>query len=73
VITSSTTDRRSGASATDATSHCRRGARPDPPVPGTGVVVGLVLDILRSLGAELDRQVDEDDPIDADPQEVIAR
>ena len=31
------------------------------------VVVGLVLDILRSLGAELDRQVDEDDPIDAEP------
>jgi multicomponent Na+:H+ antiporter subunit A len=37
------------------------------------VVVGLVLDILRSLGAELDRQVDEDDPIDAEPDEVIAR
>ena len=30
------------------------------------VVVGLVLDMLRSLGAELDRQADEDDPIDAD-------
>ena len=37
------------------------------------VVVGLVLDILRSLGAELDRQVDEDDPIDAAPDEVIVR
>jgi multicomponent Na+:H+ antiporter subunit A len=37
------------------------------------VVVGLVLDILRSLGAELDRQVDEDDPIDAEPDEVIVR
>ena len=37
------------------------------------VVVGLVLDILRSLGAELDRQVDEDDPIDVAPDEVIAR
>ena len=37
------------------------------------VVVGLVLDVLRSLGAELDRQVDEDDPIDAAPDEVIVR
>ncbi len=37
------------------------------------VVVGLVLDILRSLGAELDRQVDEDDPIDVAPDEVIVR
>jgi multicomponent Na+:H+ antiporter subunit A len=37
------------------------------------IVVGLVLDILRSLGAELDRQLDEDDPIDAEPGEVIAR
>ncbi|SFE06870.1 Na+/H+ antiporter subunit A [Blastococcus tunisiensis] len=37
------------------------------------IVVGLVLDILRSLGAELDREVDEDDPIDAAPGEVIAR
>ena len=37
------------------------------------IVVGLVLDVLRSLGAELDRQVDEDDPIDAAPDEVIAR
>jgi len=37
------------------------------------IVVGLVLDVLRSLGAELDRQVDEDDPIDSAPDEVIAR
>ena len=37
------------------------------------IVVGLVLDILRSLGAELDRQLDEDDPIDAAPGEVILR
>jgi multicomponent Na+:H+ antiporter subunit A len=37
------------------------------------VVVGLVLDILRSLGAELDRQVDQDDPIDVEPGEVIVR
>ncbi|WP_347059128.1 Na+/H+ antiporter subunit A [Blastococcus sp. HT6-30] len=37
------------------------------------IVVGLVLDILRSLGAELDRQADEHDPIDATPGEVIAR
>ena len=37
------------------------------------IVVGLVLDILRSLGAELDRQVDENDPIDAAPDEVIVR
>jgi len=37
------------------------------------IVVGLVLDILRSLGAELDRQVDEDDPIDVSPGEVIVR
>ena len=37
------------------------------------VVVGLVLDILRSLGAELDRQLDEDDPIDVAPDEVIVR
>ena len=37
------------------------------------IVVGLVLDILRSLGAELDRQVDENDPIDAAPGEVILR
>ena len=38
------------------------------------VVVGLVLDMLRSLGAELDRQEDEDDPIDGRvPDEVIVR
>jgi multicomponent Na+:H+ antiporter subunit A len=37
------------------------------------IVVGLVLDILRSLGAELDRQVDEEDPIDLQPGEVILR
>ncbi|MCF6744316.1 Na+/H+ antiporter subunit A [Blastococcus sp. KM273128] len=37
------------------------------------IVVGLVLDILRSLGAELDRQVDEDDPIDVAPGEVVLR
>ncbi|SDF62825.1 multisubunit sodium/proton antiporter, MrpA subunit (TC 2.A.63.1)/multisubunit sodium/proton antiporter, MrpB subunit (TC 2.A.63.1) [Blastococcus aurantiacus] len=37
------------------------------------IVVGLVLDILRSLGAELDRQADEDDPIDVSPGEVIVR
>jgi multicomponent Na+:H+ antiporter subunit A len=37
------------------------------------IVVGLVLDVLRSLGAELDRQVDEDDPIDSAPDEVIVR
>ena len=29
------------------------------------IVVGLVLDVLRTLGAELDRQEDEDDPIEA--------
>ncbi|WP_409331230.1 Na+/H+ antiporter subunit A [Trujillonella humicola] len=37
------------------------------------IVVGLVLDILRSLGAELDRQLDENDPIDVEPGEVVAR
>jgi multicomponent Na+:H+ antiporter subunit A len=37
------------------------------------IVVGLVLDVLRSLGAELDRQEDEGDPIDAEPGEVIVR
>jgi multicomponent Na+:H+ antiporter subunit A len=37
------------------------------------IVVGLVLDVLRSLGAELDRQDDEDDPIEAQPGEVIVR
>jgi multicomponent Na+:H+ antiporter subunit A len=29
--------------------------------------------VLRSLGAELDRQEDEGDPIDAEPGEVIVR
>ncbi|MQA33918.1 Na+/H+ antiporter subunit A [Modestobacter roseus] len=37
------------------------------------IVVGLVLDILRSLGAEQDRQEDEQDPVDTAPDEVIAR
>jgi multicomponent Na+:H+ antiporter subunit A len=37
------------------------------------IVVGLVLDVLRSLGAELDRQEDEDDPIEAEAGEVIVR
>jgi multicomponent Na+:H+ antiporter subunit A len=37
------------------------------------IVVGLILDILRSLGAELDRQEEEDDPIEAEPGEVIVR
>jgi multicomponent Na+:H+ antiporter subunit A len=37
------------------------------------IVVGLVLDVLRSLGAELDRQQDEDDPIDAPTDAVILR
>jgi len=40
------------------------------------VVVGLVLDILRSLGAELDRQEDQQDeegPAHPDREEVIAR
>ena len=37
------------------------------------VVVGLVLDVLRSLGAELDRQEDEDDPIELNAGEVIVR
>jgi multicomponent Na+:H+ antiporter subunit A len=37
------------------------------------IVVGLVLDVLRSLGAELDRQEDEGDPIDAETGEVIVR
>ncbi|MCV2491061.1 Na+/H+ antiporter subunit A [Geodermatophilus sp. YIM 151500] len=37
------------------------------------VVVGLVLDVLRSLGAELDRQEEENDPIEAAPDEVILR
>ncbi|MCZ2846679.1 Na+/H+ antiporter subunit A [Modestobacter sp. VKM Ac-2978] len=37
------------------------------------IVVGLVLDVLRSLGAEQDRQEDEQDPIETAPEEVIAR
>ena len=37
------------------------------------IVVGLVLDVLRSLGAELDRQEDEDDPIELSPGEVVVR
>jgi multicomponent Na+:H+ antiporter subunit A len=37
------------------------------------VVVGLVLDVLRSLGAELDRQEDEDDPVETTPGEVLVR
>lgn len=37
------------------------------------IVVGLVLDVLRSLGAELDRQEAEGDPIDVGPEEVVFR
>ncbi len=37
------------------------------------IVVGLVLYVLRSLGAELDRQEDEDDPIELTPGEVVLR
>jgi multicomponent Na+:H+ antiporter subunit A len=37
------------------------------------IVVGLVLDVLRSLGAELDRQEDESDPIELAPGEVVLR
>jgi multicomponent Na+:H+ antiporter subunit A len=39
------------------------------------IVVGLVLDVLRSLGAELDRREDEDEDeaIEAEPGEVIVR
>ncbi|MGK5110520.1 Na+/H+ antiporter subunit A [Geodermatophilus sp. CPCC 205506] len=37
------------------------------------IVVGLVLDVLRSLGAELDRQEDEEDPIELTPGEVVVR
>jgi multicomponent Na+:H+ antiporter subunit A len=37
------------------------------------IVVGLVLDVLRSLGAELDRQEDEDDPVDTPTDAVILR
>jgi multicomponent Na+:H+ antiporter subunit A len=38
------------------------------------VVVGLVLDILRTLGAEIDRQIDEAGPdaVAEDPAEVRA-
>ena len=35
--------------------------------------VPLMADVLRSLGAELDRQEDEGDPIEAEPGEVIVR
>ncbi|RBY80489.1 Na+/H+ antiporter subunit A [Blastococcus sp. TF02A-26] len=37
------------------------------------IVVGLVLDVLRSLGAELDRQEDEDDPIELNEGEMVVR
>ncbi|MGY1725060.1 Na+/H+ antiporter subunit A [Blastococcus sp. SYSU DS0533] len=37
------------------------------------VVVGLVLDVLRSLGAELDRQEEEGEDSDPAAEEVIAR
>jgi multicomponent Na+:H+ antiporter subunit A len=37
------------------------------------IVVGLVLDVLRSLGAELDRQEDQDDPVELDPGEMVLR
>ncbi|MGY1821576.1 Na+/H+ antiporter subunit A [Geodermatophilus sp. SYSU D00079] len=37
------------------------------------IVVGLALDVLRSLGAELDRQEDEEDPIELTPGEVVVR
>ncbi|MFW3170082.1 Na+/H+ antiporter subunit A [Geodermatophilus sp. CPCC 206100] len=37
------------------------------------IVVGLVLDVLRSLGAELDRQEDESDPVELEPGEVVVR
>jgi multicomponent Na+:H+ antiporter subunit A len=37
------------------------------------IVVGLVLDVLRSLGAELDRQEDQEDPIELAPGEVVLR
>jgi multicomponent Na+:H+ antiporter subunit A len=37
------------------------------------IVVGLVLDVLRSLGAELDRADDEGDPIDLTPGELVVR
>ncbi|MGR6967179.1 Na+/H+ antiporter subunit A [Geodermatophilus sp. URMC 61] len=37
------------------------------------IVVGLVLDVLRSLGAELDRQEDQEDPVELAPGEVVLR
>jgi len=37
------------------------------------IVVGLVLDVLRSLGAELDRQEDQEDPIELTPGEMVLR
>ncbi|WNV76107.1 Na+/H+ antiporter subunit A [Geodermatophilus sp. DSM 44513] len=37
------------------------------------IVVGLVLDVLRSLGAELDRQEDQEDPIELTPGETVLR
>ncbi|MGY1988080.1 Na+/H+ antiporter subunit A [Blastococcus sp. SYSU DS0669] len=37
------------------------------------IVIGLVLDVLRSLGAELDRQADENDPIEVGADEVVLR
>ncbi|MGY1610241.1 Na+/H+ antiporter subunit A [Geodermatophilus sp. SYSU D00700] len=37
------------------------------------IVVGLVLDVLRSLGAELDRQEDEADPVELTPGEMVLR
>jgi multicomponent Na+:H+ antiporter subunit A len=37
------------------------------------IVVGLVLDVLRSLGAELDRQEDQEDEIELAPGEVVLR
>ncbi|SFO11364.1 multisubunit sodium/proton antiporter, MrpA subunit (TC 2.A.63.1)/multisubunit sodium/proton antiporter, MrpB subunit (TC 2.A.63.1) [Geodermatophilus obscurus] len=37
------------------------------------IVVGLVLDVLRSLGAELDRQEDQEDPVELGPGEMVLR
>jgi multicomponent Na+:H+ antiporter subunit A len=37
------------------------------------VVVGLVLDVLRSLGAELDRQEEQDDEIETSSEEAVLR
>jgi multicomponent Na+:H+ antiporter subunit A len=37
------------------------------------VVIGLVLDVLRSLGGELDRQEAEGDPAELEPGEVVLR